>query len=213
MTRAHYQLLLAVVVGTLALIGPLVLLVRAMRRQDRRARLTNAPLTGLALLGVISIGAWLWVSLTDVSISASIHGPVRTFLFAVASILVYLLWLAIPVVAITWLVFKLPDIAARRPAIRGTLIGVGIAAAIGGVYFAFLTGGAIWDFISLARAVSRQPTGPAGLGIVIVGLFSFVFVIVLASVTGLLLLIAVWGLEPRRRWVEWRVKRSELPPS
>ncbi len=213
MTRAHYQLLLAVVVGTLALIGPLVLLVRAMRRQDRRARLTSAPLTGLALLGVISIGAWLWVSLTDVSISASIHGPVRTFLFAVASILVYLLWLAIPVVAITWLVFKLPDIAARRPAIRGTLIGVGIAAAIGGVYFAFLTGGAIWDFISLARAVSRQPTGPAGLGIVIVGLFSFVFVIVLASVTGLLLLIAVWGLEPRRRWVEWRVKRSELPPS
>jgi hypothetical protein len=184
-----------------------------MRRQDRRARLTNAPITGLVLLAVISIGAWLWVTFAKISISASIHGPLQTALLAAASIFVYLLWLAVPVAAATWLVFRLPDIAARRPEVRGALIGVGIAAAIGGVYFAFLTGGAIWDFVTLVRAVSRQPSGLAGPAVVIVGLFSFVFVIVLGSVTGLLMLVAVWGLEPRRRWRAWRGQKSELPRS
>ncbi len=213
MTRAHLQLLVAVIAGLLALVAPLVFLVRAMRRQDRRARLTNAPLTGLALLGAVSIGAWLWVSLTDVRISASIHGPVQTFLLGAASFLVYLLWLAVPVAAATWLVFKLPGIAARRPQVRAALIGVGIAAAIGGVYFAFLTGGAIWDFVSLMRALSRQSSGLAGPGVAIVAIFSFVFVIVLGSVASLLLLIAVWGLEPRRRWRDWRSTEAQLPPS
>ncbi|MDP9203850.1 MAG: hypothetical protein M3P12_00115 [Gemmatimonadota bacterium] len=213
MTRAHLQLLVAVIAGLLALVAPLVFLVRAMRRQDRRARLTNAPLTGLALLGAVSIGAWLWVSLTDVRISASIHGPVQTFLLGAASFLVYLLWLAVPVAAATWLVFKLPGIAARRPQVRAALIGVGIAAAIGGVYFAFLTGGAIWDFVSLVRALSRQSSGLAGPGVAIVAIFSFVFVIVLGSVASLLLLIAVWGLEPRRRWRDWRSTEAQLPPS
>ena len=211
MTRANLQLLLAAIAGMLALVAPLVLIVRTMRRQDRRARLANAPLTGLAVLGAISIGAWLWVSLTNVNISASIHGPLQAAMLAGASILIYLLWLAIPVAAATWLVFKLPDLAARSPAVRSALVGVAIAAAIGGVYFAFLTGGAIWDFISLVRAVSRQPAGPANPGIVVAGIFSFIFVIVLGSVTGLLLLIAAWGLEPRRRWAAWRGTKSELP--
>ena len=200
------------IAGLLALVTPLVFLVRAMRRQDRRARLANAPFTGLILLVAVSVAAWLWVSLADVRISASIHGPVQTFL-GLASLVVYVLWLAVPVAAITWLVFKLPDLAARRPAVRGTLVAVGIAAAIAGVYFAFLTGGAIWDFVSLMRAISGQPSGGlAGPGVAIVALFSFIFVIVLGSVTGLLLLVAFWGLEPRRRWHTWRSPKSELPP-
>lgn len=211
MTRAHLQLFVATVAGLLVLGVPLVLLVRAMRRQDRRARLTNAPLTGLIVLVAVSVAAWLWVSLAEVEISASIHGPLQTLLLGLASLVVYVLWLAIPVAAITWLVFKLPDLAARRPAVRGILIAGGIVAAIAGVYFAFLTAGAIWDLVSLLRAVQNQPTGVAGPGIVIAALFSVVFVIVLGSATGLLLLIAVWALEPRRRWYAWRSAKSELP--
>jgi hypothetical protein len=210
-TRAHLQLFVATVAGLLVLAVPLVLLVRAMRRQDRRARLTNAPLTGLIVLVAVSVAAWLWVSLTEVEISASIHGPFQTFLLGLASLVVYVLWLAIPVAAITWLVFKLPDLAARRPAVRGLFIAVGIAAAIAGVYFAFLTAGAIWDLVSLLRAVQNQPAGVAGPGIVIAALFSVVFVVVLGSATGLLLLIAIWALEPRRRWYAWRSAKSELP--
>ena len=182
--------------GLLVLVVPLVLLVRAMRRQDRRARLTNAPLT---------------VSLTEVAISVSIQGPLQTFLLGLALLVVYVLWLAVPVAAITWLVFKLPDLAARRPAVRGILIAVGIVAAIAGVYFAFLTAGAIWELVSHLRSMQSQPTGLAGPGIVIVALFSVVFVIVLGSATGLLLLIAIWALEPRRRWYAWRSAKSELP--
>lgn len=133
-TRAQIELLAAAVGGLLVLVLPLVLLVRAMRRQDRRERLTNAPLTWLVVLCAISIVAWLWVTLTDVAISATISGPVQTFLLAIAAVVIYL----------------------------------------------------------------------AGSGVIVVGLFSFVFVAVLGSFTGVLLLIAAWGLEPRRRWRAWR---------
>ena len=216
MTRQHLELLGAAFAGVLILAVPLVLLVRAMRREDRRTRLTNAPLTGLVVLSVVSIGAWLWVTLTNVEISARISGPLQAFLLAIAAIVVYLLWLVVPVAAVTWLVFKLPEIASRGPRVRAALTAVGFAAAIAGVYFAFLTGGSIWKFISLVRAMSSPPAGLAGPGVVIVSLFSFVFVIVLGSLTGVLLLIAAWGLEPRRRWREWRrpsSSNSELPPA
>jgi hypothetical protein len=213
-TRANLELLGAAFAGVLVLAVPLILLVRAMRREDRRTRLTNAPLTGLVVLSVVSIGAWLWVTLTNVEISARIHGPLQAFLLAIAAILVYLLWLVVPVAAVTWLVFKLPEIASRGARVRAALTAVGFAAAIAGVYFAFLTGGAIWKFISLVRAMSGQPAGLAGPGVAIVSLFSLVFVVVLGSLTGVLLLIAAWGLEPRRRWREWRrpsSTNSELP--
>jgi Sec-independent protein secretion pathway component TatC len=215
-TRQHLELLGAAFAGVLILAVPLVLLVRAMRREDRRTRLTNAPLTGLVVLSVVSIGAWLWVTLTNVEISARINGPLQAFLLAIAALLIYLLWLVVPVAAATWLVFKLPEIASRGPRVRAALTAVGIAAAIAGVYFAYLTGGSIWKFISLVRAMSSQPAGLAGPGVVIVSLFSFVFVVVLGSLTGVLLLIAAWGLEPRRRWREWRrpsSSNSELPPA
>ena len=215
-TRVSIELLVAAVAGALVLAVPLVLLVRAMRRHDRRARLTNAPLTGLILLCAVSIGAWLWVTLANVEISARVNGPIQTFLLAIAAIAVYLLWLVVPVAAITWLVFKLPEIKARGGGTRAALTAVGIAAGVGGVYFAFLTSGAIWDFVSLVRALSSQPTGLGGPGVVIVALFSFVFVVVLGSLTGVLLLIAAWALEPRRRWREWRrptSSNSELPPA
>ena len=214
MTLAHVQLIAAAIAVVLALVTPLVLIVRAMTRQQRRAWLTTAPLTGLLVLGALSIGAWLWVSLTDVRISARIHGPVQASLLGLAAIVVYLLWLAVPVAAATWLVFKLPDTASRRPAIRAGFAGVGILAAIGGVYFAFRTAGAIWTLLSFVRVMSRQPS--ANLlepGVLIVALVSSTLVIVLGSVTGLLLLIAFWGLEPQRRWRQWRPARSELPPS
>ena len=212
----NLELLSATVAGLLLIAVPLVLLVRAMRRQDRRERLANAPLTGLIVLCAISIGAWLWVTLTNVEINARIHGPIETFLLAMAAIVVYLLWLVVPVAALTWLVFKLPEIAARGGQARVALTIVGIAAAVAGVYFAFLTGGKIWEFITIVRALASQPPGVGGPGIVIVTLFSFVFVVVLGSFTGVLLLIAAWALEPRRRWQQWRTPRankSQLPPA
>jgi hypothetical protein len=213
-TRVNIELVVAALAGLLVLAVPLVLLVRAMRRQDRRQRLANAPLTGLIVLCAISIGAWLWVTLTNVEISANINGPVETVLLATAAIVVYLLWLVVPIAALTWLVFKLPQIAARGARARAALTVVGVAAAVVGVYFAFLTGGKIWEFITIVRALASQPTGLGGPGVVIVTLFSFVVVVVLGSFTGVLLLIAAWALEPRRRWREWRAptsRNSELP--
>ena len=87
---------------------------------------------------------------------------------------------------------------------RAAITAVGIAAAVAGVYFAFLTGGAIWDLVSFLRELSTEPAGPGAVAVVIMGLFSFVFIVVFGSVTGALMLIAAWGLEPRRRWREWR---------
>jgi Sec-independent protein secretion pathway component TatC len=182
-----------------------------MRQQDRRAALTNTPLAGLIVLVAISIAAWLWVSLANVTISASIHGPVQAFLLGVASLAVYLLWLAAPVAAITWLVFKLPDLAAKRPAVRVTLLAVGVAAAVAGVYFAYLTGGVIWEFVSFLRGITRQPAGLAGPAVMIVGFIMLLMVVGYCTITALLLLIAFWALEPRRRWHSWRSTKSELP--
>jgi hypothetical protein len=122
----------------------------------------------------------------------------------------------VPVAALTWLVFKLPQIVARGGRARAALTVVGVAAAVVGVYFAFLTGGKIWEFMTIVRALASQPSGLGGPGVVIVTLFSFVVVVVLGSFTGVLLLIAVWALEPRRRWREWRAptsRNSELPPA
>jgi hypothetical protein len=214
--RVNLELLGAAAAGLLLIAVPVVLLVRAMRRQDRRERLANAPLTGLFVLCAISIGAWLWVTLTNVEISARINGPIETLLLAMAAIGVYLLWLVVPVAALTWLVFKLPEVGAQEGRARAALTVVGVAAAIAGVYFAFLTGGKIWEFITIVRALASQPVGLGNPGIVIVTLFSFVFVVVLGSFTGVLLLIAVWALEPRRRWQQWRTPRankSQLPPA
>lgn len=213
-TRVNLEVLGAAAAGLVLIAVPLVLLVREMRRPHRRERLANAPLTGLVVLCAISIGAWLWVTLTNVELSAGIDGPVETFLLALAAIVVYLLWLVVPVAALTWLVFKLPQIAARGARARAALTVVGVAAAVVGVYFAFLTGGKIWEFITIVRALASQPVGLGGPGIVIVTLFSFIVVVVLGSFTGVLLLIAAWALEPRRRWREWRAptsRNSELP--
>ena len=205
MTRAHLQLLVALIVGLLVIAAPLVLLVRAMRRDERRTRITNAPVAGLFLLGAVSVGAWLWISLTDVEISANVQGPLETILLALAAMGIYLLWLAIPVAAATWLVFRLRDPSLQGRYARGVITAAGILGAILGVYFAYLTAGAIWKFILLLRALSSLPEGQAGIPLLIAGFISFVFVVALASVTGLLMLIAAWGLEPRRRWREWRV--------
>jgi hypothetical protein len=214
--RVNIELLAAAVAVALVLAVPLVLLVRAMRRPHRRARLASAPLTGLIVLCAVSIGAWLWATLANVEISARINGPLETFLFTIGAIAVYLLWLVVPVAAVTWLVFKLPEIAARGASVRAALTVVGIAAAAAGIYFAFLTGGKIWDFVSLLRNLSSQPAGVVAPGIMIVAVFSFFFVVVLGSLTGVLLLIAAWALEPRRRWQQWRrpsSSSSELPPA
>ena len=85
-TRVNLELLGAAAAGLVLIAVPLVLLVHAMRRPHRRERLANAPLTGLIVLCAISIGAWLWVTLTNVELSARINGPLETFLLALAAI-------------------------------------------------------------------------------------------------------------------------------
>ena len=83
------------------------------------------------------------------------------------------------------------------------------------MYFAFLTSGAIWNLVLLLRGMFTQPSGPGGLAALIAGLLSFVFVVVLGTLTGVFLVVAAWALEPRRRWRRWRGTASdglELPP-
>lgn len=130
MTRAHLQLLVALIAGLLVLAAPLVLLVRAMRRDERRTQLTNSPVAGLVLLGAVSVGAWLWIALTDVEINANIQGPLEAFLLALAAMGIYLLWLAIPVAAATWLVFRLQDPSLQGRYARGAITAAGLVAAI-----------------------------------------------------------------------------------
>jgi len=88
---------------------------------------------------------------------------------------------------------------------------IGIAAGLGGAYFLFETGSVIWDVVSMSSGRSHQPSGPAGLAIMMVGLMMFFMIFVFGVLTAILLAISAWALEPRRRWREWRAKsKSDL---
>ena len=89
---------------------------------------------------------------------------------------------------------------------RRVITTIGIAAALGGGYFLFEMGSVIWD------AVSFSPSGSAGLGspaVMIVAWLFFLEAFVFGVLSALLLAIAAWALEPRRRWREWRAASSK----
>jgi hypothetical protein len=82
---------------------------------------------------------------------------------------------------------------ARR---RLFLTAVGIAAAGGGIYFLLQAVQSLWEAIKFLR-------GGHGVGAVMGSLWVF-FAGVFLMVSAPLLAIAVWGIEPRRRWKDWR---------
>ena len=95
------------------------------------------------------------------------------------------------------------NVSARKLA-RVMINVIGIAAGLGGAYFLFETGSAIWEIVSMSRGFSHNPPGLAGPAIMMVGLMMFFMVFVFGVLTAILLAISAWALEPRRRWREWR---------
>jgi hypothetical protein len=83
-----------------------------------------------------------------------------------------------------------------HPGRRLFLTAVGIAAAAGGIYFLGQAAGSLWEAIKFLRHGH-------GVGLMMGSLF-LLFAGVFLMVSAPLLAIAGWGIEPRRRWKEWR---------
>jgi hypothetical protein len=86
---------------------------------------------------------------------------------------------------------------------RRVITTIGIAAALGGGYFLFEMGSVIWDMVSFSPGNASR-AGLASPAVMVVAWLFFLEVFVFGVLSALLLAIAAWALEPRRRWREWR---------
>jgi hypothetical protein len=107
------QLLLAAAAAALIMIAPLILLVVTMCRPANRARLAVASWIPVLILFLVSLGAWLWVLLAKVEIKVQISGTRELLLAVIAAIGIYMVWVVIPVAAVTWTLLKLRHVAGR----------------------------------------------------------------------------------------------------
>ena len=92
---------------------------------------------------------------------------------------------------------------------RRVITTIGVAAAVGGGYFLFEMGSVIWAMVSFSRGESPSNAGLASPAVMIVGWLFFLEVFVFGVLSAVLLAIAAWALEPRRRWREWRAASSK----
>jgi hypothetical protein len=91
---------------------------------------------------------------------------------------------------------------------RRVITTMGIAAALGGGYFLFEMGSVIWGMITLSSSGSANRSGLASPAVMIVDWLFFLEAFVFGVLSAVLLAIAAWALEPRRRWREWRAASS-----
>ena len=80
---------------------------------------------------------------------------------------------------------------------------LGTVAAIAGFYTFALCLESIWELIRLRwpQPPAQPMTGPAFLA---VGGIYFLDIAFMGVATALLAALAIWGIEPRKRWREWR---------
>jgi hypothetical protein len=91
-----------------------VILVRSMCKPANRARIGAASWIPVLFLWLVSISAWLWLQVSEVTIKAQITGARELTLAVVSLIGVYVVWVVAPVAAITVTVFKLRHAAGTR---------------------------------------------------------------------------------------------------
>ena len=96
-----------------------------------------------------------------------------------------------------------PDRSLARQ-IAGIIVNaIGIGAGVCGGYFAYMTISTVIDMTRLPP-LRTQPGRAASPGVALVGSFDLLAVVVFGVVAALSLALAVWILEPVRRWREWR---------
>jgi hypothetical protein len=96
-----------------------------------------------------------------------------------------------------------------RQAVGIIINTIGIAAAVCGVYFAYMTIRSVVDIVRLPplHAASSRYASPA---VALIGGLFWLELIVFGAVAVISLALAAWILEPWRRWKEWRAARTEF---
>ncbi|MGH7651589.1 MAG: carboxypeptidase regulatory-like domain-containing protein [Gemmatimonadaceae bacterium] len=118
------ELVISGVIAAVILLTPLAFLVVRMCRPINRARLVAASWVRVLGFLLVPVVAWLWVIFGISNISLHINGVVEIVLGLLWVVTVYLVWLAAPVAALTWVVLKLIDQRSKRAAITLLLISV-----------------------------------------------------------------------------------------
>lgn len=100
------------------------------------------------------------------------------------------------------------DTSVRRRIPRSVFAVFGAIAGGFGLYTLFLVAESAVDLVRLA---SHRSTTPAWdlFSFIAIGGIDFLIMLVLTPITVVLLLAAVWGIEPRQRWREWRDRSQE----
>lgn len=128
MTRG--ELIIGGLIAALILVVPLVFLVIGMCKPDNRARLAGASWIRILSFLLVPLLAWIWVIFRVNNISARVNGIAEIVLALLWIITIYIVWLAAPVAAVTWIVLKLMDRGLKRAAIVLTLISIALTPAI-----------------------------------------------------------------------------------
>ena len=90
-----------------------------------------------------------------------------------------------------------------RPISSQGKCAIGAVAACAGLYTLALAIESLWGLVHVLWGLT-SPQGFAGIAIVAVGGIYVVGFGVFVVLTAFLFGIAAWGLEPRRRWRDWR---------
>jgi uncharacterized protein YfiM (DUF2279 family) len=158
MTRI--QVVVGGLVGAIILLTPLVLLVLRMCRPANRARLVAASWIRVFGFLLVPLAAWVWVIFGVTRISATINGVVVIVLGILWIVTIYLVWIAAPVAAVTWIVLKLMDRGSKPAATSLILAFVAVTA---GLLVIPRMAGAQETAISPSPATRRQ-TNPGHIG-------------------------------------------------
>jgi uncharacterized protein YfiM (DUF2279 family) len=130
MTRT--KLVVGGLIAFLLLVAPLVFLVTRMFRPANRVRLAAASWPrGLVFLLVPAV-AWIWTIARANRISVNINTNPELVLAVLWLVVIYLIWFAAPVAAITWIVLKLMDRGFKRGPIAVVMIAGMLLPAIAG---------------------------------------------------------------------------------
>ena len=88
---------------------------------------------------------------------------------------------------------------------RAVITGIGALAACFGLYTFFLMAESARDFLRLAGPNPQAPATRVA-GLTLMGSIDLLAVAIFGSMSAFLFTLAVWGLEPRQRWREWRAR-------
>ena len=95
------------------------------------------------------------------------------------------------------------DGSVRRRIPRPVFAVIGVIAGGFGLYTLFLVAESAVDLVRLAAHRSTTPAWDL-VSLIGIGGIDILVVLVFLPISVVLLLVAVWGIEPRRRWREWR---------